>query len=63
MVEENAAVQVHRMVESTNGLSSEWGLWGNTLRKLKDDGYTENEIAAHLGAVHGEPVLTAHLTG
>lgn len=62
MVEENAAVQVRRMVESTNGLSSERGLWGNTLRKLKADGYTENEIAAHLGAVHSEPVLTAHPT-
>lgn len=62
MVEENAAVQVRRMVESENGLSSERGLWGNTLLKLKADGYTENEIAASLGAVHVEPVLTAHPT-
>lgn len=62
MVEENAAVQVRRVVESENGLSSERGLWGNTLLKLKDDGYTENEIAASLGAVHVEPVLTTHPT-
>ncbi len=62
MVEENAAVQVRRMVESENCLSSERGLWGNTLLKLKADGYTENEIAESLGAVHVEPVLTAHPT-
>ncbi|RNC67404.1 MAG: phosphoenolpyruvate carboxylase [Desulfuromonadales bacterium] len=62
MVEENAAVQVRRMVESENGLSAERGLWGNTLLKLKADGFTEDEIAASLGAVHVEPVLTAHPT-
>lgn len=62
MVEENAAVQVRRMVENENGLSSERGLWGNTLLKLKADGHTENEIAGSLGIVHVEPVLTAHPT-
>lgn len=62
MVEENAAVQVRRMTESANSPSYERGLWGNTLMRLKADGYEENEIAAQLGAVNVEPVLTAHPT-
>jgi len=62
MVEENAAVQIRRMAESANGLSHERGLWGNTLLRLKKEGMQEQEIAAHLGSVHVEPVLTAHPT-
>ncbi len=62
MVEENAAVQVRRMTERTDGQSSERGLWGNTLLRLKADGMREEEIVAQLGAVHVEPVLTAHPT-
>ena len=62
MVEENAAVQTRRVMESVNGSSYERGLWGNTLLRLKADGLTEKEIAASFGAVHIEPVLTAHPT-
>ena len=62
MVEENAAVQLRRMMETANSPSYERGLWGNTLMRLKADGYQESVIAAGLGAVHVEPVLTAHPT-
>lgn len=62
MVEENAAVQVRRAMESVNSPSYERGLWGNTLLRLKADGYGENDIAAAFGSVHVEPVLTAHPT-
>jgi phosphoenolpyruvate carboxylase len=62
MVEENSAVQVRRMMESANGLAYERGLWGNTLLRLKADGVAETVIAASLGSVHIEPVLTAHPT-
>ena len=62
MVEENAAVQTRRVMESVNGSSYERGLWGNTLLRLKADGVAEEEVAASLGAVHIEPVLTAHPT-
>ncbi|MBK9444332.1 MAG: phosphoenolpyruvate carboxylase [Comamonadaceae bacterium] len=62
MVEENAAVQLRRMMETANGPSHERGLWGNTLMRLKADGFDESAIAASLAAVHVEPVLTAHPT-
>ncbi|HIJ81836.1 MAG TPA: phosphoenolpyruvate carboxylase [Desulfuromonadales bacterium] len=62
MVEENAAVQTRRMLESTSGLSYERGLWGNTLLRLKADGLDEKEVASSLGEIHIEPVLTAHPT-
>ena len=62
MVEENAAVQLLRMMETANGPSHERGLWGNTLMRLKADGFEEGAIAASLAAVHIEPVLTAHPT-
>ncbi|SNB46302.1 phosphoenolpyruvate carboxylase [Geobacter sp. DSM 9736] len=62
MVEENAAVQVRRVIETARGPSHERGLWGNTLLRLKDDGFGEDEIAAALERIHVEPVLTAHPT-
>ncbi len=62
MVEENAAVQLRRMMETANGPSYERGLWGNTLMRLKADGFEESAIAASLAAVQVEPVLTAHPT-
>lgn len=62
MVEENAAVQMRRMMESANGPAHERGLWGNTLMRLKADGFEESAIADSLAAVHIEPVLTAHPT-
>ncbi len=62
MVEENAAVQIRRKMESANGPSGERGLWGNTFLRLKADGFKEEDIASAFGRVHVEPVLTAHPT-
>jgi phosphoenolpyruvate carboxylase len=62
MVEENAAVQTRRVMESSNGPSHERGLWGSTLLRLKADSVVEKDIVACLGAVHIQPVLTAHPT-
>jgi len=62
MVEENAAVQLRRLMETASGPSHERGLWGNTLLRLKADGLEEGAIAASLAAVRVEPVLTAHPT-
>lgn len=62
MVEENAAVQVRRIVESNRGPSEERGLWGNTLQRLKSEGFSEAEIIPALANTHVEPVLTAHPT-
>lgn len=62
MVEENAAVQVRRTIESNRGPAQERGLWGNTLQRLLAEGYSEADIAAALSRVHVEPVLTAHPT-
>ena len=62
MVEENAAVQLRRTMETANSPAYERGLWGNTLMRLKAEGYDESTIAGGLAAVHVEPVLTAHPT-
>lgn len=62
MVEENAAVQVRRQMETSRGPSHERGLWGNTIRRLKSAGFDEKNIASVFSRVHVEPVLTAHPT-
>jgi len=62
MVEENAAVQVRRAVESGDGAQEIPGLWGDVLARLRGGGCSEREIAAGLGTIHVEPVLTAHPT-
>ncbi len=56
------AVQLRRTMETANSPAYERGLWGNTLMRLKAEGYDESTIAAGLAAVHVEPVLTAHPT-
>jgi phosphoenolpyruvate carboxylase len=62
MVEENAGVQTRRVTEAQEGLTSESGLWGQNLQRLKKLGITEQQIAAALPYIHVEPVLTAHPT-
>lgn len=62
MVEENAAAQLRRKVETERGLSAESGLWGQNLLMLKGLGLTGPEIAQTLPAIKIEPVLTAHPT-
>lgn len=62
MAEENAAAQTRRTVETENGLATEVGLWGNTLKHLKSLGVSSRTIAETLSHIRVEPVLTAHPT-
>ena len=62
MVEENAAVQIRRIVETDKGPAKERGLFGNTLTRLQAEGFDQGAMAAGLASVHVEPVLTAHPT-
>lgn len=62
IVEENASVQLRRKLETTHGLHRISGLWGRTLKDLKEGGVSGEEIAAVLPKSFIEPVLTAHPT-
>ncbi len=62
MVEENAAAQMRVLREAHAGLTAEHGLWGRELKRLKDAGFSQEQIAGVLGNVRVEPVLTAHPT-
>jgi len=58
MVEENAAVQARR----EHAGRDEGGLWGDTIRRLGQQGMTPAALAEALPAMSVEPVLTAHPT-
>ena len=62
IAEENAAAQLRRRLETEHGLPRISGLWGQTLRDLKNNGLSEDEIAQRLPDITIEPVLTAHPT-
>lgn len=62
MVEEEAAAAMRAMREASEGLTAERGLWGAELAKLNAAGFGAPEVAAALGKVRVEPVLTAHPT-
>ncbi|MBF0275226.1 MAG: phosphoenolpyruvate carboxylase [Nitrospinae bacterium] len=62
MVEENAAVQMRRVIEKKGNSDKIPGLWAESLNHLKHCGLNEHEIAAQLPASRIEPVLTAHPT-
>lgn len=62
MIEENITVQYRRQQENQHGLAQGRGLWGNVLKRLVEDGFTEQDIAEALSNVRIEPVLTAHPT-
>jgi len=62
IVEANAAARTRRLKEIHQGLSSQRGLWGNQLERLRAKGWTPAEIAAYLPSVRVEPVFTAHPT-
>ncbi len=62
LVEENAATQFRRKIETQFGLESTRGSWGETLKQWKDAGIKEQEMAALLPKVNVRPVLTAHPT-
>lgn len=62
MVEENAAAQYRRKLETYNGFNKLSGLWGQSLEKAKAYGLTHNNILPLLKEIVCEPVLTAHPT-
>jgi phosphoenolpyruvate carboxylase len=62
MVEENTAAAMRSLRETSEGLTAERGLWGEQLHRLKEAGFTAEEIAAAFHHVRVEPVLTAHPT-
>jgi phosphoenolpyruvate carboxylase len=62
MVEENAAVQQRRQSERDDTLANISGLWQQNLKRLKERGLSDKQIAESLDDIHVEPVLTAHPT-
>ena len=62
LVEQNAAIQQQRSTEAAHGPSALQALWGQSLEQLRDRGLTAGQIAATLGRVQVELVLTAHPT-
>ncbi len=62
LVEENATAQYRRYLEENQGMERLSGLWAKSLRKLRDAGFSEQQIAETLPTIHIEPVLTAHPT-
>lgn len=62
MVEQRAAVQYRRNLETRQGLPAVPALWGDTLQQLQTCGLKDREIAAALPEMQVEIVLTAHPT-
>ena len=62
LAETNGAVQARRRKEEISQPDSIHGLWASTLQTLKNNGFTENEIAESFAAINVQPVLTAHPT-
>ena len=62
MAEQNSADLFRRTLEKKSGVDALPALWGDSLRQLKDEGYTSQEIAQMLPHIQVELVLTAHPT-
>lgn len=62
MVEENVEAQIRRARETADGMDAERGLWGYVLRRFRERGLTQEQIAREMARVRVEPVLTAHPT-
>lgn len=62
MVEENAAAQFRRKLETQGGTKAIRGSWGETLHQWQEAGLSEEQMAALLPQLHVQPVLTAHPT-
>ena len=62
LVEENAATQFRRKMETQLGLEAIRGSWGETLHHWKEAGMDPGKIAELLPKVQVMPVLTAHPT-
>jgi phosphoenolpyruvate carboxylase len=62
LVEETAAADMRRLREDAEGAEAERGLWADQLAECRRCGATGEDLAAILGQVEVEPVLTAHPT-
>lgn len=62
LVEVNGAVQNRRTKLEKNGIDGVSGLWGDVLKRLKEQGANEQIIVEQLQNIYVEPVLTAHPT-
>jgi phosphoenolpyruvate carboxylase len=62
LVEENAAVQFRRRLETELGPAAIRGSWAETITQAHEAGMTPEELAAILPQVLIQPVLTAHPT-
>ncbi len=62
LTETNGAVQTRRKEEDKNSLSSINGLWAKSFEILKNNGFTESQIAGIFNEIEVQPVLTAHPT-
>jgi phosphoenolpyruvate carboxylase len=62
MVEQRAAVQFRRNLETRQGLPAVRALWGDALSQLRSSGVDEATITAALPDLRVEIVLTAHPT-
>lgn len=62
MVEENAAAQFRRKLETAEGLQAIRGSWGETIAHWLAAGLTQQQMADLLPTLHIRPVLTAHPT-
>ena len=62
MAEQTSAAHFRRDIEANEGLDQLPALWGDSLKELKEKGWTAEEIAAYLPKIQCELVLTAHPT-
>ena len=62
MAEQNAADQFRKTIEQRSGMDALPALWGDSLRQLKEQGWTAEQIAKRLCSLQVELVLTAHPT-
>lgn len=62
MAEQNAADQFRKSIEQQSGMDALPALWGDSLKQLKDQGWTSEQIAQRLSKLQVELVLTAHPT-
>jgi len=62
IVEENAVVQYRRLLEKQAAGERFSGLWNQNLHAFKQQGFSDEQIAAELSNIRVEPVLTAHPT-
>jgi len=62
MVEENAAAQFRRKLETQEGTKAIRGSWGETFARWQEAGLSEQQMAELLPTLHIQPVLTAHPT-